>query len=517
MKYLTLLLLLIQAGTLTTIESVEISGIAESSVSQALRDDIQKLVGQKYDQTAVEDLTTRIESELPGYIAASKLMPGSDAERMKLVFVVVKRDTDPVRPGDPDEPPELVQLDAESNINSRYTVESAEIRGLHNVNVSDELLEELQKLVGQRLDQQAIRRIHQRISGELKSRYEVSRRVTRGEQRNHVKVIFDVKKVPWIVYRTTEPQFVYHSKQALSAGMDVGIDLDGNNRLMLGWTIRDQERLIERYRGLRVGLESTELFTDRLGLKLSVETYRQKWNAAVATALETSPDVLGTYRRRDHFAVGFTFAVDPRLKLDFGATVTVLDMEDPLAADSLTSNAGVAGIGYLATWETSGGTRHGVNAGYSVRAATNNLHSDLVYTRHFWQADYTVNTGGKNSRLSVMAGRITGDAPLFERFSLGNSETLRGWNKFDVAPIGGDRVAHGTVEIGFDPFNVFYDAGTVWTSGQPITVRHAVGFGFGWRNKTSRDRKDDDWFISLGFPISEARIRRPLLMMGVRF
>ena len=56
MKYLTLLLLLIQAGTLTTVESVEISGVAESSISQALRDDIQKLAGLKYDQTAAENL-----------------------------------------------------------------------------------------------------------------------------------------------------------------------------------------------------------------------------------------------------------------------------------------------------------------------------------------------------------------------------------------------------------------------------------------------------------------------------
>ena len=33
-------------------------------------------------------------------------------------------------------------------------------------------------------------------------------------------------------------------------------------------------------------------------------------------------------------------------------------------------------------------------------------------------------------------------APLFERFSLGNTYTLRGWNKFDVAPLGGALADH---------------------------------------------------------------------------
>jgi outer membrane protein assembly factor BamA len=123
----------------------------------------------------------------------------------------------------------------------------------------------------------------------------------------------------------------------------------------------------------------------------------------------------------------------------------------------------------------------------------------------------------------VQAGRISGAAPLFERFSLGNAQTLRGWNKFDVAPLGGDRMAHGSVELGFDVFSIFYDAGSVWNQGSPIRVRHAVGFGLrsrtfglGWTN-TGRSNREDDWFITLGFPVEAASIRRPLFMMGFRF
>ena len=34
--------------------------------------------------------------------------------------------------------------------------------------------------------------------------------------------------------------------------------------------------------------------------------------------------------------------------------------------------------------------------------------------------------------LRGLAGTISGRAPLFERFALGDTRTLRGWNKFDV-------------------------------------------------------------------------------------
>ena len=40
----------------------------------------------------------------------------------------------------------------------------------------------------------------------------------------------------------------------------------------------------------------------------------------------------------------------------------------------------------------------------------------------------------------LTAGFITGRAPLFERFVLGNGTTLRGWNKFQLDPLGGSRM-----------------------------------------------------------------------------
>src|SRR5688572_20800150 len=95
MRYLTLILLLLQATAAPTIESVEISGIFEDLISQALRDDMQKLAGTTFDQTLVESIADRIQGELPGYIAASRLIPGAQTGHMKLVFVVVRREERP--------------------------------------------------------------------------------------------------------------------------------------------------------------------------------------------------------------------------------------------------------------------------------------------------------------------------------------------------------------------------------------------------------------------------------------
>src|SRR6478735_1117317 len=53
------------------------------------------------------------------------------------------------------------------------------------------------------------------------------------------------------------------------------------------------------------------------------------------------------------------------------------------------------------------------------------------------------------SQALVFGGILNGDAPLFERFTLGDSSTLRGWSKFDLAPVGGTRVAHGSLEYTF--------------------------------------------------------------------
>jgi outer membrane protein assembly factor BamA len=128
-----------------------------------------------------------------------------------------------------------------------------------------------------------------------------------------------------------------------------------------------------------------------------------------------------------------------------------------------------------------------------------------VYTRHFMTANYTFQKSRNSIEARFLSGFIAGTAPLFERFSLGNCATLRGWNKFDVSPLGGSRTAHGSLEYRYSQFRIFYDAGTVWDSGRYNKVRH--GLGFGWAHKSM--------FISLAFPVRLHDVA-PVFMLGWR-
>ena len=73
-----------------------------------------------------------------------------------------------------------------------------------------------------------------------------------------------------------------------------------------------------------------------------------------------------------------------------------------------------------------------------------------------------------------MAGGINGEAPLFERFSLGDSRTLRGWNKYDIAPAGGDRMFHASLEYRYRMLAMFLDSGSVWDTGDERRVRFST-------------------------------------------
>jgi outer membrane protein assembly factor BamA len=106
----------------------------------------------------------------------------------------------------------------------------------------------------------------------------------------------------------------------------------------------------------------------------------------------------------------------------------------------------------------------------------------------------------------VFAGGITGQAPLFERFTLGDSTTLRGWNKFELAPIGGNRVFHQSIEYRLHGAALFLDAGSVWDNGGTRQLRASTGFGF----------HTDHVFLTVAFPLNAPGAGATFLM-GVRF
>src|SRR5580658_2442343 len=75
----------------------------------------------------------------------------------------------------------------ELNVNTKYTVESVEVSGQKNWHISDALRAEFNKMVGSKLDYQALDRLADRIKKELKVP-SVSVNVDKGTLADHVVV-----------------------------------------------------------------------------------------------------------------------------------------------------------------------------------------------------------------------------------------------------------------------------------------------------------------------------------------
>jgi outer membrane protein assembly factor BamA len=411
--------------------------------------------------------------------------------------------------------------DAGTNVNERYMVERVEVRGYDDSKLSQSIRDDIKALVGQKLDQDEAEDIQQRISDELRPRHYVERRVVKGSDRQHIVLVFDVHDVRWIPFIAQPPNhLIYHSNEHFSGA--IGANLFGNRttRFNVG-AANDQDMLLERFAGFNVTFEATRVGTDRLGLALRYARYRQQW--AAPTVLEGTNQI---YRHRNTFDPTFTIAFDPRVRMTAGVSLSELQIQYPqIHTDH--SNAAIASMHFDNFWGKSRQRNHTLTADYSFSAGNHQLDSDFIYTRHFAQGQYIF--GDKEHHLSfrMLAGTITGNAPLFERFSLGDSMTLRGWNKFEIAPIGGNRVIHGSVQydlggghgrfiINERPvreesfgFHFFYDVGAVGDRGSPIQTKHSAGLGFG--SSTS-----SKFFIDVGFPI-RSHDWGPVFIVGSRF
>jgi hypothetical protein len=151
-------------------------------------------------------------------------------------------------------------------------------------------------------------------------------------------------------------------------------------------------------------------------------------------------------------------------------------------------------------------SQHDLDAAYSLRAATGALDTDFNYTRHRAGLRYML-TRGKHVLIDeVSAGVLNGRAPLFDRFYLGTSKTLRGWHKFDFDPIGGNRMVHNSVEYRYGIFEVFYDTGAIWENGESPAAKHSLGLGL----------RQGAFFIALAFPVRSGRVD-PIFMAGMTY
>ena len=390
----------------------------------------------------------------------------------------------------------------ETNVNSRYDVESVAVSGVADTRVSKAVHDDMQKMVGEKFNQETADEIAKKLRRELRE-YTVSVKVKRGEKPQHVKVIFDTERVRWKRFEVAIPPVVYHSKEGFSGSLEIPIDIHHN--VFTFGLVDSADELLERNAGFRLRYENRKIGTDLVQLRVDFDQYHQTFNAATESALTERPDVPGIYRWRQDFAPSLSVLPLPELKISVGTSFQRFQTQYPFTRTE-TAYAGTADVQFRFRSRTASGLRNTLSADYSLRTATRVLDSEFVYTRHSLKADYTLSKGRNYFGAHFQGGFLTGTAPLFERFSLGNSYTLRGWNKFDVAPLGGARAAHGSLEYRYHDFQVFYDVGTVWDPGLRAEVKHGLGFGYASR---------DGFFASLAFPVRLHQVT-PMFMIGFR-
>jgi hypothetical protein len=383
------------------------------------------------------------------------------------------------------------------NVNSRYIVASIEVAGSDEFNLSPAIHAQIQSLIGENLDQSALDGLTDQIRKELHAKT-VTYRIMRGDQPDQVKVNLEVTRRS-VSLEVNVPKFSYHSTQGWT-GVVEGITGYGPGAVTFR-LLSDNDELVERNTGILARYEHKKVAGDRVRLAFQFESYHPKWSRNTQEAED--PEEL--YRNRQNFEPSITLVIAKPLTLTAGVSFERFQTQFP-AARIESANAVVNTLRYHRTLEDSYIQKQVLDAGYSLRAATNLLGSDFAYARHRWNLAYTFTRGRNTLLVTFVGGFIAGRAPLFERYVLGNSSTLRGWNRYDIDPTGGSRVAHGSVEYRYRYFQVFYDAGAVWDRKQDPAPRNSVGVGL----------RKDGFSLAVAFPLKDGRVD-PVFIAGMNF
>ena len=473
------------------IGSAQVSGFDITKLSPGLQQDISKLAGTPLNRQLLKELAARIEAEQPRYVAAIRTTQDADGSA-RVTFVVAR----------------IRDQDRDPNVNSKYIVDTVDVKGVPDRDISPDLRQDLQTLTGKPLDSDAAERLDQRLKSEFPS-YDISRRTSRAKEQGHVNLVYVLTKAEWARWLRFEPidgNALYHSDQGWGAVLPLSISA-GDVLVMpvISWDTADD--LIEEYSGFGIRVESRRLGTDRLGFFFDWSTNDPNWREPTLLALALNPQIPGIYDHRMSVTPLLKFAFLPQLSVAGGVGITELE---PFADDLLPSqmaNVAIGSVRYRQQWGASSKKPgHEAGATLTLRKGTSSLESDFSYDRYLAEADYVYRWGKQRLIVSGMAGRITGAAPLFERFTLGDSRTLRGWDKYDISPVGGDRMFHTSVEYRVHDVMLFVDAGSVWDTGTEKRVRFSTGVGY----------TPGPLFMTLGFPINTDEFRA-VFTAGFRF
>jgi hypothetical protein len=416
--------------------------------------------------------------------------------------------------------------DGELNVNSRYTVETVIVRGdgwtadlaandtadkaksedRYNDarHISPSLRKQITSLIGDKLNPAVLDLLATRLRRELQART-VTHRVVRGSKPDFVDVLFEIQLRP-TRFDVSVPNLAYTSSEGASGAIQATATVAQQHEFTVG-LVSNADDLVERYSGVVARYEDTDVGSDRVRASFQFGAYQEDWNGSTRTALAegSAPEggIPGLYRTRDDIEPAMTFVLARPLTLTVGAGFE--RFQDSTSPTMESANAVTSAVDYHQQFE-SGELQQSLDADYDVRMATRLMGSDYVYLRHHWMLHYALRHGKHTVTDRLIAGMLIGRAPLYERYVLGNSSTLRGWDKYDIDPLGGNRVVSNSVEYRYGWFEGFYDAGAVWDSGQPIIVRHSTGMGV----------HEGPVFLAVAFPIRSGRVE-PMFMVSMNY
>ena len=472
----------------TIITSVQVRGLDIDHLSPGLRQEIRDLARTPLKQERLAELAARIEAERPNHVAAvrSVMDPGGEAR----VFFIVGRQDSP---------------DREDNINARYVVERADVAGVPYADLSQEMRDDLTAVIGKRLDSIEAERLQQRIEEELTG-YDVSRRIRRGSETGRISLVYEARrKEPpaWLRFEPLRSKLLFHSDHGWATYLD--LPLGGRNlRVTPIAAIDNSDDLVEEYSGYGLRVEARKLGTRRLGASFEWTRFEQDWELSTLDTLALRPDIPPIYETRSTITPLVKFALTPDLSVAGGVSISELEAPSP-ATGSQMANAALVSVDYDGRWRDTSEATHRVAASFGLRAGSRDLESDLSYKRYLGRGTYQFDVERHHVQATAMAGGITGQAPLFERFTLGDSTTLRGWNKYDIAPAGGNRVIYSSVEYRYSGIGVFLDVGSVWDADNERHVRVSSGFAL----------QAGPAFIVVGFPLNADKVTA-VVALGLR-
>lgn len=404
------------------------------------------------------------------------------------------------------------QESGDVNINSRYTIESVNFIDQQGYKLSTSSLDEIRHLVGSKVSTDTLDRLAARIRGELGA-HDVTFKLARGAAPDSVRVLIQVDGAGASVDASI-PVLRYDSAVGFTGAGELTTTV-GPNAFTFRM-IRDSGDLIEQFSGLEAKYSRTLTASGHISVGFQFGAYEDQYAGATLTALESDsrPSSLGAgpYGSRLDFEPSATFVLFSPLTLSVGFSFEQLNGL-PSLPRSESANAFTSTLHFHQRSRRSMDDHSDLDAVYGVRAATGLLGTDLAYTRHLARLKYNYTSRTQSVEVLAMTGAIYGQAPLFERFALGNATLLRGWNQYELDPLGGNRLAYGSVTYGYRRMRVFYDAGSVWDQGKAPEPKQSAGVGvssgLGVLDKGA-------FLVAMAFPLRQGRVT-PVLIAGMNF